>query len=111
MTTTKLIADFGLTVFSKGKARKIEKFYIGDLLSWVMGNADGNCCWLTIMSNVNVAAVATLTDCSCVVLCEGVKPDQALCDKMKEHGIYLLGTTLTMFEFSRRITETERECL
>jgi hypothetical protein len=111
MNTTKLITDFGLEVFAEGKEREIKKFYIGDLLSWVMGNADGDCCWLTIMSNVNVAAVATLTDCSCVVLCEGVQPDPQLKQKMQKQGIYLLGTNLTMYEFVRKITETERECL
>ena len=111
MTIKKLIADFGLEVFSDGKESEIEKFYIGDLLSWVMGKAERNCCWLTIMSNVNVAAVAALIECGCVVLCESVRPDQALKDKMQELGIYLLGTGMTTFEFAQKFALTGKRCL
>ena len=53
--------------------REINGVYIGDLLSWVMGKAQANNAWITIMSNINVAAVAALTDVSCVILAEGVE--------------------------------------
>ena len=49
--------------------------YCGDLLSWVMGRAQCGNAWITIMSNINVAAVASLSDVACVILAEGVKPD------------------------------------
>ena len=38
--------------------------YTGDLLSWVMGRAESDNAWITIMTNVNIVAVAVgLTDC------------------------------------------------
>ena len=40
--------------------REIDGVYIGDLLSWVMGRASQDNAWITIMSNINVIAVATL---------------------------------------------------
>ena len=92
MTIKKLIADFGLEVFSGGKEKEIEKFYIGDLLSWVMGKA-------------------ALVECGCVVLCESAKPDQALKEKMQELGIYLLGTSMNTFEFAEKFALTEKRCL
>ena len=52
--------------------REINGVYIGDLLSWVMGKARGDNAWITIMSNINTLAVATLTDVACVILAEGV---------------------------------------
>ncbi len=52
--------------------REIDGVYIGDLLSWVMGRAQMDNAWITIMTNMNVVAVASLTDTSCVVLAEGV---------------------------------------
>ena len=38
--------------------REIKGCYIGDLLSWVMGRAEADNVWITIMSNINIAAVA-----------------------------------------------------
>lgn len=52
--------------------REITGVYIGDLLSWVMGRAKSGDAWLTIMSNINIVAVASLADTSCIILAEGV---------------------------------------
>ncbi len=56
--------------------REVNGVYCGDLLSWVMGRAQSDNAWITIMSNVNVVAVASLLDVSCVILAEGVKLDE-----------------------------------
>ena len=55
--------------------REVNGAYIGDLLSWVMGRAGEDNAWITIMSNSNIVAVATLADVSCIILAEGVVPD------------------------------------
>lgn len=64
------------TVVMPNGDREVEGAYCGDLLSWVMGRASSSNAWITIMSNVNVAAVASLADLSCVILAEGVMPDK-----------------------------------
>ena len=53
-------------------AREIDGVYIGDLLSWVMGRAQSGNVWITIMSNINIVAVASLADTSCIILAEDV---------------------------------------
>ena len=69
MTVKELIEALSLKAFYvEEEDREIEGVYCGDLLSWVMGRAPADGAWLTIMSNVNVAAVAALTDVACVVL-------------------------------------------
>ena len=78
--------------------RPVTGGYCGDLLSWVMGRAGADSAWLTIMSNVNVAAVAALSDVACVVLTEGVEPDGPLLMKAKMQGINLLGTERSTFD-------------
>lgn len=72
--------------------------YVGDLLSWVMGRAQEGDAWLTIMSNQNVAAVALMADVACVVLTEGVEPDEALMQRAGQQRINLLGTGLSTFD-------------
>ena len=52
--------------------REVTGGYAGDLLSWVMGRAQDGDAWVTIMTNINVIAVASLADVACVVLAENV---------------------------------------
>ena len=58
--------------------REVTGCYIGDLLSWVMGRAAADNAWITIMSNVNILAVASLADASCIILSEGVTVDDEI---------------------------------
>ena len=98
MTVQQLIDALSLTVFNLDDPdRPVTGAYCGDLLSWVMGRAPADGAWLTIMSNVNVAAVAALADVACVVLAEGVAPDAPLQSKAELQGINLLGTELSVY--------------
>lgn len=99
MTVQELIDALSLTTFHLDDPdRPVEGGYCGDLLSWVMGRAPAGGAWLTIMSNVNVAAVAALTDVACVILAEGVVPDPPLLERAKTQGITLLGTNLSVYD-------------
>ena len=80
MKVKDLIAEGFTAVTLPDGEREIDGVYIGDLLSWVMGRAQMDNAWITIMTNVNVIAVASLADTSCVILAEGV----ALPDELKE---------------------------
>ncbi len=77
--------------------REVAGGYAGDLLSWVMGRLDADHAWVTIMSNVNIVAVATLADPCCIILSEGVTPDEGVIEKARENGINVLGTAETTF--------------
>lgn len=70
--------------------REIDGCYIGDLLSWVMGRAEADCVWITIMSNQNIIAVATLADVSCIILSEGVTVDDSILKLAEEKGVNIL---------------------
>lgn len=70
--------------------REVVGAYCGDLLSWVMSKAKESNAWITIMSNVNVIAVASLTDVSCVILAEGVVPEAEVVKAAELKGINIL---------------------
>ena len=72
--------------------REVTGGYVGDLLSWVMGRATSGDAWVTIMSNINVIAVAQLTDVACVILAEGVVPGDDLIAAAKMRGINLFSS-------------------
>ena len=99
MTVEQLAKESGLTavVLPDGE-REVNGAYVGDLLSWVMGRARSDNAWITIMSNLNVIAVATLADVSCVILAEGVEPDDELKSVAVAKGINLLTSKASSFE-------------
>lgn len=99
MTVRDLIDALHLNTFHLADPdRTVTGGYCGDLLSWVMGRAEADHAWLTIMSNVNVAAVAALSDVSCVILTEGVVPDADLLSRAEKQDINLLGTNRSTFD-------------
>ena len=79
--------------------------YVGDLLSWVMGRARENCAWITIMSNVNIVAVASLADVSCVILSEGVALEESVIKTATDKGVNILSTSLNSYEAAALISE------
>ncbi len=70
--------------------REVSGGYAGDLLSWVMGRANEGDAWITIMSNVNIVAVATLADPACIILSEGVSPEEGVLEKAEATGVNIL---------------------
>ena len=105
MTVSSLKELLSLTAFALPESdRSVRGGYAGDLLSWVMGRAQADDAWLTIMSNPNIVAVATLTDVSCIILCEGVSPDAGVASLAAEKGINLLGSDSAAFALSAQIS-------
>lgn len=86
----KVVVDGGHSGFVEG--------YCGDLLSYCMGRAVEGGVWFTIMNNINVAAVAQLTDVAVVVICDCVMPEGNLIRKMSAQGISLVCTPLPVYE-------------
>ena len=78
--------------------REITGAYVGDLLSWVMGRAEADSAWVTIMSNINVIAVASLSGVSCVVFSEGVTPDEDAVRRAETQEINLISVDMTSYE-------------
>ena len=83
--------------------KEIDGVYIGDLLSWVMGRAEVGNVWITIMSNINVIAVATLADLACVILAEGVTLDEKTLETAAEKSVNILLTKLSAYEIAVRL--------
>lgn len=85
--------------------RELSGVYIGDLLSWVMGRAREDNAWITIMSNINVIAVASLSDVACVVLAEGVALDGDTAAAAAAKGVNVLQSTAPAYETALRLHE------
>ena len=106
MTAKELADKLDLEIiYYNGDDREVDSCYVGDLLSWVMGRAKADSVWITIMSNVNVAAVASLTDMSAVIFAESVDPDKDLLDKMAKSDALFCKSPLSAYELAWRVKE------
>ncbi len=85
--------------------REIEGGYVGDLLSWVMGRVSENYAWITIMSNINIAAVASLADVACVILAEGVTLEEDVIRTAEDKSINILSSELSAYELCVKLSE------
>ena len=85
--------------------RDVTGCYMGDLLSWVMGRAKGDDAWITIMSNINIIAVASLADVSCIILSEGVTIEKDIIETAKQKEINILSSALPSYETAVKVSE------
>lgn len=91
------IEGFSSAVISD-ETREINGVYIGDLLSWVMGRASQDNAWITIMSNINILAVASLADTSCIIIAEGVKLEEEIIETAKQKNINIIYSQSGIYE-------------
>lgn len=106
MTVEQLINATGFTpICMPSPKREVNGVYVGDLLSWVMGRAREDDAWITIMSNSNIIAVATLADVSCIILAEGVSPDGGVTETAEARGVNLLSSRESAYEIAKRLAE------
>lgn len=104
MTVSEMASALALTPLVESDVeRKVEGGYTGDLLSWVMGRAQAGDVWVTIMSNANIVAVATLADTAAIVLAEGVTLEDDVTALARSKGINIYTSTQNAFTLCGKI--------
>lgn len=105
MKVIDLVNQLNLKVFTpdSGLGNDVKGGYVSDLLSDVMGNAREGEAWITLQNHMNVVAVATLRDLSCVVFVKGIEPSDDVIVRAEEEDIALLGSNETTFDLTGKI--------
>ena len=62
-----------LSCVDRAEELEITGVYICDLLSMAMAKIDDGELWITVHTNLNIIAIASLTNASCIVIPEGMK--------------------------------------
>ena len=88
--------------------KSFEGVYVGDLLSRAMSRVACDNLWVTIMSNENVVAVATLTEPCAVILAEDVELQPDAKKSAEENGITVLTSPLSAYEICTRVDRAEK---
>ncbi len=106
MTVSEIRNKLALNVIALPEGdREITGCYIGDLLSWVMGAASSGDAWITIMSNINIVAVAALTDTATIILAEGVTVEEDVKKAAEDRGINILSSEKSAFVLATKLAE------
>lgn len=98
MTINELCKKTGFTLVTGDGDADVTGAYACDLLSWVIGRAEEGNALVTVMTNVNVIAVAVMADLSCVILTEGVKLDDNALVKAGQNGVPVISSPLTTYK-------------
>lgn len=106
MTANELCRACGFTLLCCPEREITGGVYCCDLLSMVMGHAPTDGVWFTVMANQNTIVAALMADVSCVVLTEGIRPDDAMLARAKTEGIAIAATNLPSFEAATRAHTT-----
>lgn len=82
-----------------------EGVYAGDLLSRAMSHVRAGNLWITIMNNMNVIAVASLTEAAAVLLAEGVSLPEEVQNAAKEEGITVWQSDSDVYHICKAIAK------
>ena len=103
MTLLELSCALGLEKVCGERNPEISGVYVGDFLSRAMSKVESGNVWVTIMANTNVVAVASLTDCACILLAEGVALSQDALDAAIENDITVLSSNDSAYELCLKL--------
>ena len=90
-----------------GISKEVSGCYIGDLLSLAMARLTQGHGWITIQTNINIVAVSSLCDIGCIILPEGLSPDENAVKKADMEDIPIFSSDKTAYELAIMLSECE----
>lgn len=103
MHVSDLQAHLPLTHVAGPDACSFDGVYAGDLLSRAMSHIQPENLWITIMNNVNVIAVASLTEASAVLIAEDVTMTEEAKNAADEKGVPVYASSESVYTLCCRI--------
>ncbi|MBR6917923.1 MAG: hypothetical protein IKN38_07035 [Clostridia bacterium] len=92
------VRALGLKELTPCASTEFDGVYVGDFLSRAMSRVEEGNLWVTIMSNVNVVAVASLSDAAAVILAEGVAMAPDVIDAAREKGVAVFTSEMSAYD-------------
>lgn len=99
MTVGELINKLNLEVISQGDTSKeIDGCYCSDLLSHCMSGIETGNIWITVQVNINIVAIAVLTDLSAIIISQNMSVGEDVISRAKSEGVNILKSPLPSYE-------------
>ena len=104
MTVLELKEKLGMETVSEGDMmRSINDCYLCDMLSYDMAKAKEGDAWITVQTNMNVVAVASLADCACVIIPENIVVEAPTAERARAQNVTILRASQTAFDIAYEI--------
>ena len=104
MTVKELGEKLGLEVVSQGDENaNISGCYCSDLLSHCMSNIKSGNVWVTVQANINIVAIAVLTELSCIIIAQNMPIDEKVVQKAAEEGVSVFRSAEAAYELCVKI--------
>ncbi len=99
MTIREITEQLPLTVLcsENNLDQDIEGGYASDMLSCVMAGAQKGNVWVTLLTHLNVIAVAVLLEVPAIIVTEGAPIEPPVLEKAEREGVVLLHTNDATF--------------
>lgn len=85
--------------------KEINGVFVGDMLSHVMSHAKKGSVWVTVTASRNTVAVAALREMLCVIIADGVLPEDDVVLCAREHGICILTCRISAFDAAVKLND------
>lgn len=107
MQVKEFVEKTGFQVYASPGAleKEITGVFVGDLLSWVMGNCEENQVWITVQSHLNIVAVSALKEISCLVIAQGAEIEEETINKAIEENIAICTSDLSAYDICKKCAE------
>lgn len=104
MRLSELKCALGLEVLSEGDlSREVQGCYCSDLLSHCMSNIDSGNLWITVQVNINIVAIAVLTELSAIIISQDMTVDSSVIEKATEENITIFRSALPSYELCLKV--------
>lgn len=99
MVVSELVKKLGAEVLTGEivKDAEVTGIYCGDLLSWVMSHASRGSAWITVHTHLNIVAVASLTELSCIIIPENIEVDEPTIRKAIDENVIIIRSGLSTY--------------
>lgn len=77
---------------------KLKGVYSCDLLSLVMSKNIKDYVWITVHTNINIVAVATFCEISCIIIPEDIKIEEITLNRAITNDITIISSKLNSYE-------------
>lgn len=105
MTVKELADKTGWKVLAGNPGKEISSAYVCDLLSWVMARGREGTAWITVQTHLNVIAVASLHEFSCVIIPDGIDVSAETVQAANDKDICLIGAKCTSYGAARALSD------
>lgn len=77
---------------------EVSGIFVGDMFSHVISHAKKGSVWVTVTASLNTVAVAVLREMPCVVIADGIVPENDVILRANENGVCILSCEKSAFE-------------